>query len=80
MISVETKFHFIYSDFDDLPQLACIGKCRSVWFPLDVENIPAFSCPKCGGILTSAKEGQNYEIVEQRKTSEKAIQHMAFKK
>lgn len=66
MIEVETPYHISKSDADEKPTYKCRGTCLKVFWPVDIEQGPFGmqpACPKCGGLLTAAIEGQDYKVV-----------------
>lgn len=68
MIVVETTNHKISSSSESLPKLACTGKCKSVWFDLDLSHdIDVSDCFKCGGKLMPALKDKHYRLLEWRK-------------
>ncbi len=66
MIEVETPYHISKSDLDEKPVYKCRGTCLKVFWPVDIERVPFGMlpvCPKCGGRITAAEEGQDYKIL-----------------
>ena len=69
MIKVETPFHFITSDNDELPHYVCDGKCKSAWWKDEPQLksqsvLHTLNCPKCGGHIRAAKES-DYKVIDQ---------------
>lgn len=73
MIKVETAYHFITSDNDELPKYVCKGKCKSVWWE-DEERFEGLSilhvleCPKCGGSIAEATT-EDYKVIDMGKVT-----------
>ena len=67
MIKVATEYHHASSDLDIKPTLKCRGTCKKVYWSTDVEMPPfgvQLHCEKCGGVLSSAQEGRDYQVLE----------------
>jgi len=62
MIIVDTLFHISFTDANEKPTYACIGKCKSVWWPADID-LDLMICKKCGGKIATAVESDHYKIL-----------------
>jgi len=62
MIIIDTPFHISFTDGNEKPTSACIGKCKLIWWPSDVnQNIKL--CKKCAGKIETAIENKHYKIL-----------------
>lgn len=39
MIIIDSSFHLVFSSTNKLPEYACVGKCKKVWWGFDFGNI-----------------------------------------
>lgn len=66
MIKVATAYHHASSDLDVLPAYKCTGTCKKVYWKDEFDPVPfgvLQYCEKCGGQITSAKEGTDYQVL-----------------
>ena len=67
MIKVATEYHHTSSDLNVLPAYKCTGTCKKVYWKDEFDPVPfgvLLHCEKCGGQLRSAKEGDDYNVLE----------------
>lgn len=65
MYKIETAYHIIESSNNNEPELACVGHCKSVWWLEEFDNYNVLStCPKCGGYLKKASNGEDFKVLE----------------
>ena len=68
MIKVETPYHFITSGHNTLPKYTCAGKCKSVFWEDEEEELGISSplhipeCKKCGGSVRAAHR-DDYKVI-----------------
>lgn len=75
MIKVATEYHHTSSDLNVLPAYKCTGTCKKVYWKDEFDPVPfgvLLHCEKCGGQLRSAKEGDDYNVLE-REPGEKVM-------
>src|SRR5690554_5950738 len=72
MIITDSPFHITFSSQHETPSQACVGKCKKVWWAIDLANRVAGICPQCGGSLQEAVEGVHFKILKQSKRGLKA--------
>ncbi len=62
MIIIDSPFHISFSDANEKPTYACIGKCKSIWWSSDIDE-DHMVCKKCGGKIETAVEKVHYKIL-----------------
>jgi len=62
MIIIDSPFHITFSDINEKPLYACVEKCKSVWWPSDVDK-DEMICKKCGGKIEKAVEKVHYKVL-----------------
>jgi hypothetical protein len=65
MIIVDTPYHVTFDNHETKPILACVGKCRKVWWneQLSLQG-KSLRCPQCGSTnLDQAVEKVHYKIL-----------------
>jgi len=61
MITIDSPFHITFSDTNELPLYACIGKCKSVLWASDIDD--QMICNKCGGEIETAIIKVHYRVL-----------------
>lgn len=62
MIIIDTPFHITFSDGNKKPSFACVDKCKSVWWPSELD-LDQMVCKKCGGKIETATENVHFKIL-----------------
>ena len=62
MIIIDSPFHISFTDKNEKPTYTCIGKCKSVWWPSDIDQNQML-CKKCGGKIEKAIDKVHYKIL-----------------
>ncbi len=65
MIIIDSPFHVSFTGHNELPTIACVGKCKKPWWPIDLEDVAKDVCPMCGSVTSAAMEGVHYSVLAQ---------------
>ena len=63
MLVIESAHQITFCDENDLPTLACVDKCRKVWWESCLENKPKDACPLCASRLVSAHKDVHFNVL-----------------
>jgi hypothetical protein len=66
MYKIETEYHFITSNENELPQYICNGLCKKAYWSADYRGISpleVIKCESCGGNIRSINKDE-YKIIE----------------
>lgn len=68
MYKIETEYHFITSNENELPKYICNGLCKKAYWNYDVKeqlNTPLaiLKCESCNGNITTIKK-EDYKVIE----------------
>jgi hypothetical protein len=63
MYIIDSPFHIIFSNENDAPALACVGKCKKSWWKSDLEENAPDKCPLCAGGLCAAVNGVHFTVL-----------------
>ncbi len=63
MVIIDSPFHISFTGHNELPTIACVGKCKKTWWPIDLEDVAKDVCPMCGSVTSAAMEGVHYSVL-----------------
>jgi hypothetical protein len=80
MIIVDTPYHVTFDELAELPEFACAGKCRKVWWGQMLKDYPAGKCPLCSGELCRAVEKVHFTVLARANRSLKLSDFQSVQK
>lgn len=66
-----------FTEYNDLPVVACVGKCKKSWWSVDLKDRDKDTCPLCGSAVSQAVEGVHFTVLSR---SKRALKYKDFKK
>tara|TARA_R110002049_G_C9168792_1_gene561674 strand:- start:3649 stop:4041 length:393 start_codon:yes stop_codon:yes gene_type:complete len=62
MIIIDTAHHITFSSFSEIPVLACVGKCKKIFWKDDIQK-ETEKCPQCDCEITDAVQDVHFNIL-----------------
>tara|TARA_R110002167_G_scaffold12129_7_gene52006 strand:+ start:97 stop:489 length:393 start_codon:yes stop_codon:yes gene_type:complete len=62
MIIIDTIHHITFSSLNEVPVLACVGKCKKIFWKDDIQK-EIGKCPQCDCEITTAIQGVHFNIL-----------------